>query len=79
MDRMVQQHTGSTDSYESWFYLNILRLELEDSANSDIWKLAHLDLASAAFDDFHVVESNVLLAMETESLHLDGFSTDTNR
>ena len=76
----MQQHTGPTDSYESWFYLKILCLGLENLVDSDIGKLAHLDLASAAFDDFHVVEPNVLLAMETDSLHHpEGCFTSTNR
>ena len=35
--------------------------------------MPHLDLASTALYDFYVVESNVLLAMESQSFHhLDG-------
>lgn len=44
--------------------------------NCVIGKLPHLDLASTALYDFYVVESNVLLAMESQSFHhLDGIST----
>ena len=41
--------------------------------NLDIRKLPHLDLTSTALYDFHVVKSDVLLAMESQSFHhLDG-------
>ena len=51
--------------------------------NLEIGRLPHLDLASTTLYDFYVVESNVLLAMESQSFHhLDGIldgKTSTNR
>ena len=42
--------------------------------------LAHLDLASTALHDFHVIQSNVSLAVKSDSFHhIDGFYISTIR